>query len=193
MYCYFVVQCKVLSDSSWPHGLQHARSPCPSPSPTVYPDSCPLSQGCYSTISSSVILFSCCQPFPASGSFPVCRLFTLGNQSIGVSASASILPVNTQGWFPLCIVFGNIYIYICMYICPVFLLLLGVFCCLQDLTSSLLSWSPLPFFPLSISHCQIYSIFHLFTVCPCLVECTRQKGMVCVGGWFVHATVILNI
>ena len=85
-----------------PHGLQHARLPCPLPSPGVCSNSCPLSHWCHPTISSSVIPFSSClQSFAASGSFPMSRLFTSGSQSIGVSASASVLPVNIQGWFLL--------------------------------------------------------------------------------------------
>ena len=81
-------------------GLQHTRFPCPSPSPGVCSNSCPLSQWCHPTISSSVAPFSSCpQSFPASGSFPVSRLFASGGQSIG--ASASVLPRNIQGWFPL--------------------------------------------------------------------------------------------
>ena len=92
----------VMSNSSWPHGLQHARPPCPSPTPGVYPNSCPLSWWCHATISSSVIPFSSClQSFPASGSFQMSQLFTSGGQSIGVSASASVLPMNIQDWFPL--------------------------------------------------------------------------------------------
>ena len=92
----------VVSDSLWPHGLQHARLPCPSPSPRACSNSCPLSQWCHPTISSSVVPFSSCsQSFPASGSFPINWLFTLGGQSIGVSASASVLPINIQDWFPL--------------------------------------------------------------------------------------------
>ena len=91
----------VLSDSLRPHGLQHARLPCPSPTSRAYWNSCPLSQWCHPTISSSVIHFSCFQSFPASGSFPVSQLFASGGQSIGVSASASVLPMNTQDWFPL--------------------------------------------------------------------------------------------
>ena len=92
----------VMSNSLQPHGLQHARPPCPSPTPRVYPNSCPLSQWCHPTISSSVIpFFSCIQSFPASGSFQMSQLFTSGGQSIGVSASASVLPVNTQDWSPL--------------------------------------------------------------------------------------------
>ena len=91
-----------MSDSLWPHGLQHARPPSPSPTPGVYSNSCPSSQWCRPIISSSVIPFSACpQPFPASGSFPMSQLFALGGQSIGASASASVLPVNIQGWFPL--------------------------------------------------------------------------------------------
>ena len=89
-------------DSLWPHGLQHTRPPCPSPTPGVYSDSCPLSQWCHTTISSSVIPFSShLQSFPASGSFPMSQFFTSGGQSIGVSASASVLPMNIQDWFPL--------------------------------------------------------------------------------------------
>ena len=82
-----------------PHELQHARSPCPSPTPGVYPNLCPLSQWWHPTISSSVVPFSSCpQSFPASGSFKMSQLFPSGGQSIGVSASASVLPMNTQDW-----------------------------------------------------------------------------------------------
>ena len=84
-----------------PHGLQHARLPCPSLSPGVCSNSCPLSQWCHPTISSSVVPFSCPQSFPASGSFPVSWLFTSGGQSVEASAPASVLPMNIQGWFPL--------------------------------------------------------------------------------------------
>ena len=85
-----------------PHGLQHARPPCPSPAPGVYSDSCPLSQWRHPTISSSVVPFSSCpQSFPASGSFPMSQLFTSGGQSIRASASASVLPMNIQDWSPL--------------------------------------------------------------------------------------------
>ena len=92
----------VMSDSLWPYELQHARPPCPSPTPGVHPDSRPSSQWCHPTISSSVIPFSFCpQSLPASGSFPMSQHFTWGGQSIGVSASASILPMNTQDWSPL--------------------------------------------------------------------------------------------
>ena len=81
-----------------PHGLQHPRPPCPSPTPGVYP----LSRWCHPTILSSVVPFSSCpQSFPASGSFPMSQLFTSGGQSIGVSASTSVLPMNTQDWSPL--------------------------------------------------------------------------------------------
>ena len=91
-----------MSDSLWPHELQHARPPCPSPTARVYPNPCPLSRWCYITISSSVIPFSSCpQSFPASGSFQMSQLFTSGGQSTGVSASTSILPKNTQDWSPL--------------------------------------------------------------------------------------------
>ena len=92
----------VMSDSLWPHELQHARPPCPSPTPRVYSYSCPLSSWCHPTISSSVIPFSSClQSFPASGSFPISQFFKSGGQRIGVSASASVLPMNIQYWFPL--------------------------------------------------------------------------------------------
>ena len=90
------------SDILWPLGLHHASLPCPSLSPKVCSNSCPLSQWCHPTISSSVASFSPCpQFFPASGSFPMSWLFASGGQSIGVSASASVLPMNIQGWFPL--------------------------------------------------------------------------------------------
>ena len=86
----------------WPHGLQHARLPCAPPPPRVYSNSCPLSQWCHPTISSSVVSFSFYpQSFPASGSFPMSQLFASGGQSIKVSPSASVLPMNTQDWFPL--------------------------------------------------------------------------------------------
>ena len=89
-----------MSDSLWPHELQHARPPCLPPTPGVYSNSCPLSWRCHPTISSSVIPFSSClQSFPASGSFPMSQIFTSDGQRIG--ASASVLPVNTQDWFPL--------------------------------------------------------------------------------------------
>ena len=92
----------VVSDSSQPHGLQHARLPCPSPTPRAYSNSCPLSWWCHPTISSSVVPFSSCfQSFPASRSFPMSQFFTSGGQSIGVSASASVLLMNIQDWFPL--------------------------------------------------------------------------------------------
>ena len=94
--------CSGVSSSSWLHRLQHARLPCPSPSPRACSNSCPLSQWCHPTISSSVTPFSfCLQSFPRLGSFPMSRLFTSGGQSIGASASASVLPVNIQDWFPL--------------------------------------------------------------------------------------------
>ena len=91
----------VMSDSLWPHGPQHARPPCPSPAPRVHPNSCPLSQWCHPTISSSVVPFSSClQSFPALGSFPMSQLFTSGGQSIGASDTTSVLPMNTQDWSP---------------------------------------------------------------------------------------------
>ena len=92
----------VVSNSLQPHEPQHVRPPCPSPTPRVYPNPCSLSWWCHPTISSSVIPFSSCpQSFPASGSFQMSHLFTSGGQSIGVSASTSVLPMNTQDWFPL--------------------------------------------------------------------------------------------
>ena len=92
----------IVSDSLPHHGLQHTRSPCPLPTPGVYSNSCPLSQWCHPTISSSAVPFSSClQFFPASRSFQMSHFFTSGDQSIGVSATASILPMNIQNWFPL--------------------------------------------------------------------------------------------
>ena len=91
----------VISDSFQPHELQHARPPCPSLSSGVCSNSCPLSQWCHSTISSSVAPFSCPQSFPALGYFPVSHLFASGGRSIGASPSASVLPMNIQDWFPL--------------------------------------------------------------------------------------------
>ena len=92
----------VVSDSLRPHESQHARPPCPSPTPGVHSNSCPSSRWCHPAISSSVIPFSSCpQSFPASESFPMSQLFMWGGQSIGVSALASFLPKNTQVWSPL--------------------------------------------------------------------------------------------
>ena len=92
----------VKPDSLRPHGLQHARPPCPLPTPGVYSNSCPLSQWCHQTISSSVIPFSSyLQSFSASGSFQMSPFLASGGKSIGVSSSASVLPVNIQDWFPL--------------------------------------------------------------------------------------------
>ena len=91
-----------MSSSLWPHGLQHTRPPCPSPTPGVHSNSCPSSRWCHPAILSSVIPFSSClQSFSASGSFPVSQFFTSGGQSTGVSASASVLPMNIRDWFPL--------------------------------------------------------------------------------------------
>ena len=91
-----------MSDSLRPHGLQHTRSPCPSPSPGDWSNSCPLSRWCHPTISSSVVPFSSClQSFSASASFPMSQFFATGGQSIGVSVSASVFPMNIQDWFPL--------------------------------------------------------------------------------------------
>ena len=100
--CYSVqFSCSVVSYSLWPHEPQHARPPCPSPTPGVHPNPYPLSQWCHPTPSSSIVPSSSCpQSFPASGSFPVSQLFASGGQNIGVSASTSVLPVNPQDWSP---------------------------------------------------------------------------------------------
>ena len=107
-YCYyqFVLSsvqfsCSVVSNSLWPHESQHARPPCPSPTPGVHSDSRPSSQWCHPAISSSVVPFSSCpQSLPASEPFPMSQLFAWGGQSIGVSALASFLPKKSQGWSP---------------------------------------------------------------------------------------------
>ena len=92
----------VVSDSLWPHGLQHTKPPCPSPTPEVYSNACPLSRWCHPSISSSFVPFSSCLPSsPASGTFQMSQFFASGGQSIGVSASASVLPMNIQDWFSL--------------------------------------------------------------------------------------------
>ena len=90
--------CSVMSNSLQPHGLQHTRPPCPSPTPRVYSNSCPLNWWCHAP---SVVPFSCLQSFPASVYFQMSQLFTSGGKSIGISASTSILPMNIQVWFPL--------------------------------------------------------------------------------------------
>ena len=91
----------IMSDCLRPHESQHARLPCPSPTPGIYPNSCPSSRWCHPAISSSVVPFSSCpQSLPASESFPMSQLFAWGGQSIGVSASASVLPMNIQDWYP---------------------------------------------------------------------------------------------
>ena len=100
--CCLLFSHSAVFDSLWPHGLQHTRLPCPPLSPGVCSNSCPLSQWCHPTISSSVIPFSSCpQSFPASWSFPATQLFTSDGQSTGASTSASVLPMNIQDWFPL--------------------------------------------------------------------------------------------
>ena len=101
-YTQFSSVAQLCLDSLWPHGLQHVKPPCPSPTPGVYSNSSPLSQWCHPTISSSVVLFSSrLQSFPASGSFPMSQFFTSGGQSIGISALAPVLQMNIQNWFPL--------------------------------------------------------------------------------------------
>ena len=100
--CSVQFSCLVVSNSLQTHELQHTRPPCLSPTPGVYPKSCPLRRWCHPTISSSVVPFSSCpQSFPAAGSFSMSQLIASGGQSIGVSASASVLPMNIQDWFPL--------------------------------------------------------------------------------------------
>ena len=94
--------CSFVSNSLWPHTLQHTRLSCPSPTSGACSNSCPLGWWCHPTISSSVVLFSShLHSFPASGSFPMSQFFTSGGRSVGVSASASVLPMNIQDWFPL--------------------------------------------------------------------------------------------
>ena len=100
-WCSVQLSHSVESNPYWTHGLQHARLPCPSPSPGAHSNSCPLSQWCHPTILSSIVPFTCLQSFPASRSFPVSQLFTSSGQRIGASASASVLPMNIQDWFPL--------------------------------------------------------------------------------------------
>ena len=98
---YVQLSCSLMSNPLWPNGLHHARLPCPSPTPRACTNSCPSTQWCHPTISSSVIPFSSClQSFPASRSFPMSQFFASGGQSIRASASASVLPVNIQDWFP---------------------------------------------------------------------------------------------
>ena len=100
--CIYQFSRSVVSSSLWPHGLQHTRPPCLSPTPRVYSNSSALSRWCHTTISSFVVpFFSCLQSFPASGSLQMSQFFTSGGQSIGVSTSASVLPINIQHWFPL--------------------------------------------------------------------------------------------
>ena len=101
--CLSSVQCNrsAVSSSLWPHGLQHARSSCPSPSPGACSNSCPSGRWWHATISSSVVPSSCLQSFSASGSFPMSQFFTSGGQSIGASSLASVLPMNIQDWYPL--------------------------------------------------------------------------------------------
>ena len=101
-FCWVQFSHSVVSDSLQPHGLQHAKPPCPSPAPRPCSNSCPLSWWCHPTISSSLVPFSSClQSCPASGSFPMSQFFASGGQTIAGSASVSVLPMNIQGWFPL--------------------------------------------------------------------------------------------
>ena len=108
-----MINLPVLSDSLWPHGLQHARPPCSSSSPGVCPNSCPLHQRCHPSISFSDTLFSFCpQSFPASGTFTINWLFASGDQNTRASVSALVLPMRIQRWFPLRLTGLHIYIYI---------------------------------------------------------------------------------
>ena len=126
-YYWFTVLCYQFSSVAqscptlWPHGLQHTRPPCPSPTPRACSNSCPSSRWCHPTISSSVVPFSSCpQSFPALGSFPMSQFFSSNGRSIGAgaSASASVLPMNIQDWFPLGLTgLNHIYIYIYCYCC----------------------------------------------------------------------------
>ena len=100
-FCWVQFSHSVVSDSLQPHGLQHAKPLCPSPAPRACSNSCPLSRWCHPTISSSLVPFSCPQSLPAPGSFPMSQFFASGDQSIGVLALASVLPINIQDWFPL--------------------------------------------------------------------------------------------
>ena len=101
-YCKVQINCSVVSYSLWHYEPHHVRPSCPSPTPGVHPNTCPLCRWCHPTISSSVVHFSSClQCFPASGSFQMSQLFASGVQSIGVSASISVLPMNIQDWSPL--------------------------------------------------------------------------------------------
>ena len=95
------LSCSLVSNSLRPHELQHARSPCPLPTPGVYPNPCPLNRWCHPAVSISVAPFSCSQSLPALGSFPMGQLVASGGQNTGVSASVSVLPMNTQDWSPL--------------------------------------------------------------------------------------------
>ena len=102
IYMYIQFSHSFMSNSLWPHALQHTRLPCPSPNPRAYSNSCPSSRWCHPTISSSGVPFSSCLlSFPAPRSFPMSQFFASGGQSVGVSASASVLPMNTQDWSPL--------------------------------------------------------------------------------------------
>ena len=117
MWYDFQFSCSVMSNSLWPHGLKHARLPHPSPTPRAFSNSYPLGWWCHPTISSSVTPFYCLQSFPASGSFPMSQFFTLGGQSIGASASVSVVPMNIHwkgltsfriAWFDLLAVQGTL-------------------------------------------------------------------------------------
>ena len=151
--------------SLWPHGLQHARPPCPSPSPGAYLNSCPLSQWCHPTVSSSVVPFSSRLSLSQhQGFFPMSQLFTSGGQNTGASASASVLPMNIQGWFPLgwtgwiSLLFKELSLYLNVFqVQPCWLeqLLLSFFSSVSMLSESLkLSYYPWPHLTLQVK-CQL--------------------------------------
>ena len=147
-----------MSDSLQPHGLQHARVPCPSSTLGLYSNSCPLSWWCHPTISSSVIPFSSCpQSFPASRSFLMSRLFVSGGKSIGASASASVLLMNIQDWFPLGLT-GLIFLLSKGLAC--FVYVCRSFCSKEQMSFNFTLQSPLILEPKKIvSHC-----FHCFPI-----------------------------
>ena len=146
-----------MSDSLRSHGLQHAKPPCPSPTPRAYSNSCPLSGWCYLTISSSVIPFSSwLQSFPASGSFQINWFFAPGSQSVGDSPSASVLPVNIKVWFPLFIFFNFILFLnftILYWFCQISKWIRHRYTCVPHPEPSSLLPPPSPYHPSGSSHC----------------------------------------
>ena len=144
-----------MSDSLSPHGLQHNRSPCPSPNPSVYLDLCPLSRWCHPTISFSVIPFSSClQSFPASGSFQKSQLFASGGQSTRVSASTSVLPMNIEDWFPL------------VWACWISLESKGLSRVFSNTTIQSINFQHAAFFIVQLSHPYMTSIANILCLMP---------------------------